>query len=199
MAHSVGSRPVPPSRGLEGTKQAQLNERHMLHSDPYGPEATYVPPQILDAANSGMAQQIEIILEYLKQVPKSALENFSEYGDEENLRYLLVLKNGLEKVEKGFHPSDLSITDDELMLITGPGSVLKELADAFGQIAFSERMDVKESRFIRANIQQPLAELARLPVASPTVASLIRRWTKQVSTRRRAQEPRSHPDNVGPS
>jgi hypothetical protein len=166
----------------------------MLHSDPYGPEATYVPPQILSAANSGVAEQIGIILEYLKQVPAEAFANYSEYGDEQLLKDLPVLKSGLEKIAQGFHPVDPAITDDEFMLVTGPGPMFNELAETFDQIAFSERMAIEESRFIRVNLQQPLAELARLPLVQPLIGTLVGDWAQKISVHRAANKPRVDPD-----
>lgn len=138
------------------------------------------PRVLLDAADSSIVDQLEIVIRRVEQLPDdiqaSTLRN-GKYFEAYRLEDLRSFRSGLLNVHNGQVP-----TLDELSVIACTTEMLRELAEGFNDAAECEVMSFQHAQLLRDEIAATLVKISQRYLPSPDHL-LAEDWVDEIQDR----------------
>jgi len=187
MRQGDRSRPEERPSGLGRSGRARTEDAENLA--PARPERENpfdAPLVLLDAADSSITDQLEVVVRRIEQLPEavqsSALKN-DRYFETVRLEDLRDFWSGLLNLHNNRLP-----TRDELSIIASPHNMLREIADGLRDAVESESISFELARSIETDIADPLAAIAERYLPGPA-CSLAEDWADETTNRRYSSAP----------
>ncbi len=156
--------------GRAGTKDA----RNLAEDRPERENPLNAPLMLLDAADGPFASQLEIVLQYIDELPVEFKATFEQHFDTAYIDTLRRICSGLKKLHENQLP-----TEGELDSIAHPHGMFSELTTGLRAAAVSAPIPLEREIFVKESIVGQLTELSRSFLPDPAFR-LVRWWLERL-------------------